>query len=74
MRHKDRTITTIGDLLELLKKQHVKDQPTWYRGQSDEKWGLVPSVGREKKTQDMESALIKRFKQNALRFLDRRPH
>lgn len=45
----------------------------WFRGQSSSKWGLNPSLARESKTAKAEAALIKRFKQNAMPHLDRRP-
>lgn len=73
MRNPDETISSVQMLLDHLSKQHPGNQPVWYRGHSVDGWKLVPSVARTKATLDAEFTLIKRFKQNALPFIQRRP-
>lgn len=73
MKFKDESVSSITDLLTVLKKQRPSDQPVWFRGQSDFKWKLVPSVARFASAVNAEFTLIKRFKQNALTFLTKRP-
>lgn len=73
MKFKDESVSSITDLLALLKTQRPLDQPVWFRGQSDLKWKLIPSVARIASAVSAEFTLIKRFKQNALTFLINRP-
>lgn len=73
MKFLDVKIQNVGDLLGLLKTQNTGKQPVWYRGHSDKTWQLVPSVARKPSTLAAEFTLIKRFKQNALPFIKRRP-
>ena len=60
-------------MLDLLGSQCTGQQPVWYRGHSDKRWKLVPSVARTPNSLGAEFTLIKRFKQNALPFIQRRP-
>ena len=64
MRHADETITSVGEMLQTLNQQDPK-QPVWFRGHAKRSWRLVPGLARKKKYLDGESALIKRFMQNA---------
>jgi hypothetical protein len=73
MRFDDSSIASIGDLLEALKRINITDEPVWYRGQSAHDWPLKPSIAREARAAEAEFMLMKRFKQNALRFLENRP-
>lgn len=71
MRYPDKTIKSIGELVAILKSS--PKSPVWFRGQGRFGWVLSPSVARNKKTAGAESALIKRFKQNALPHTSDRP-
>jgi len=73
MKFADESVSSITDLLALLKRQRPSDQPVWFRGQSDFNWKLIPSVARIASAVNAEFTLIKRFKQNALTFLLKRP-
>ena len=65
MRHKDRKIESVGDLIGLLKEDKVDEAPTWFRGQGRATWDLVPSIGRNPIHLTAELTSIKRFKQDA---------
>ncbi|SDO19574.1 FRG domain-containing protein [Polaromonas sp. JS666] len=73
MRYADVTIKSVADLLRALKKQSTPGQLVWFRGQSVSTWSLVPSLARNAKHLKAESALLKRFMQNAVPHLDRPP-
>ena len=73
MRFKDRRIQKIGDLLKVLSDQLQDNSLIWFRGQSDSTWKLIPGLGRQKTKATAESALIKRFKQNAVLHLQSKP-
>jgi len=57
-------ISGIGELIHKLGQLGVRDI-TWFRGQGDKSWGLVPGLGRRADGISAEMAIIKRFKQNA---------
>ena len=42
MRHADREIRSVSDLIQHLKAERLSDQPLWLRGQSNAAWDLVP--------------------------------
>ena len=65
MRHRDRKIRSVGDMLRALKQQARPKQLIWFRGQSRKEWTLVPGLARNERHLKAESALIKRFMQNA---------
>ena len=65
MRFADKTIRSIADLVKLLKPQVGPKDLIWFRGQSNAAWKLVPKLARRQKDLKAESALIKRFMQNA---------
>jgi len=73
MKYPDSELKSVGDLPGRLKAMYPADQPVWFRGQADKDWKLESSLSRSAKTLEAELALIKRFKQNALTFLTRRP-
>lgn len=73
MRHRDRKIHKIGDLLKALDFQIDDDSIVWYRGQSDSSWPLIPGLGRPDSDPKAEMPLIKRFKQNAVPHLSTKP-
>jgi hypothetical protein len=66
MRYKDRKIRSVAALLGALKQQTKVREVIWFRGQSRREWQLVPSLARNAKHLKAESALIKRFMQNAV--------
>ncbi len=72
MKHKDRLVSSIGELLTLLQSDRDGIHPTWYRGQADSTWPLLPSLTRAGGVA-AELTLVKRFKQNAMPFLAQRP-
>jgi hypothetical protein len=65
MRHNDRTITSIGDMLGALKAQSSPSKLVWFRGHALKSWKLVPTLARTKKYLSAENAIVKRFMQNA---------
>jgi hypothetical protein len=73
MRYKDRTIKSVGGMLSVLKRQSKPGRITWFRGQARQNWTLVPSLAREILNLQAESALIKRFMQNAAQHLPMQP-
>jgi FRG domain len=73
MKFTDGVINNVADLLEALKKFRVGNEPIWFRGQSGASWKLTPSIARDARISNAEFMLIKRFKQNAMPFLDGRP-
>jgi FRG domain len=66
MRFKDRTVRSVAELLGALKQQAKPKLVIWFRGHARLEWQLVPSLARNKKHLKAESALIKRFMQNAV--------
>ena len=66
MRYQDRTIRSVAGMLRALKRQVEPKQLVWFRGQARKKWKLVPSLARKQKYLLAESALIKRFMQDAV--------
>lgn len=49
MSYKEVSIKTMDDLLKVLseiRNLNDKDQPIWYRGQSNKNWDLIPSIQR----------------------------
>ena len=47
MRFEDRTINTIGELIENLKKDYASYAgPIWFRGHSNFEWKLTSSIDR----------------------------
>jgi FRG domain len=73
MRYDDRAIHSIAELLQALKQQAKPKQLIWFRGQSRKGWKLVPGLARVERHLKAESALIKRFMQNATPHIDTLP-
>lgn len=65
MRYDDCKIRSVAMMLGALKKQAKSKNPIWFRGQAESIWRLIPSLARQPKHLKAESALIKRFMQNA---------
>ncbi|QGY80800.1 FRG domain-containing protein [Sphingorhabdus lacus] len=72
MKYDDKEVRSLSDLIEFLKEDLPKGQPTWYRGQRDASWDLQPNITRHGGV-DAERALFKRFKQNAFSHVPSRP-
>jgi hypothetical protein len=68
MRHADRHLSTVGDLVAALRDYAEPGKIAWYRGQADATWGLTPTIGRNPDHLQAELTIIKLFRQNA------RPH
>jgi hypothetical protein len=66
-------ICSVSDLLTALRSGYADDAVVWYRGHGDATWALLPSLARPPCTVDAERTLVKRFKQNAFRFLEAVP-
>ncbi len=72
MRYPDKRIHSVAEFLEELKPRSRLRQPIWYRGQSQAKWGLQPTIARAGGIK-IEAPLVTRFKQNALALIADRP-
>lgn len=72
MRHADREIRSMGDLVAAI-KETVPAGPIWYRGQDRAEWGLIPGIARPGGNLQAELTTIKRFKQSAAPYLPIRP-
>jgi len=74
MKYADATVNSVGDVLRELKAQY--DPPkdvVWFRGHELDSWPLTPSLYRGAYKLEHESALLTRFRQNALPLLPFRP-
>jgi len=73
MRHADRQINSIGELVEHLRGDlHGYGGPVWFRGQGVSSWRLEPKLLRGAAGLS-ETHFINRFKQNASFLLDKAP-
>lgn len=71
----ERKIWSVSDLLAAVEshRARAKRTPIWFRGSTNGKHSLVPSLGRRPFKLEHESALINTFKQNAIQFVSDRP-
>jgi hypothetical protein len=60
-------------MLRALKQQARPRQLIWFRGQPRKEWKLVPGLARNERHLKAESALIKRFMQNAAPLIEASP-
>jgi hypothetical protein len=61
-----KSLSSISDLLQLLSADvPAVTKHLWFRGHADERWILVPSLGRKAGHVKAEAYLIKKFRQNA---------
>lgn len=68
----EKRISSLTDLLAALPEDLATAQHIWFRGMADASWNLEPSLARAGGL-EVERALMKRFKQNALPQLIDRP-
>jgi hypothetical protein len=61
----DRPLTSVSDMIKLLKSDTQKDQIVWFRGQTDKNWQLKPSLVRKGDGLVKEKMLVKKFIQTA---------
>jgi hypothetical protein len=66
-------ISSIGDLLKRLQRDLSQGQLAWFRGHSDARWQLLPSLARNTKHLKAEIDLIVKFKQNSALLLSQLP-
>jgi len=64
-RFRDCAISSVAQMMRALKNQAKSSKIIWFRGQSQQKWKLIPSLARNITHLNAESAHIKRFQQNA---------
>jgi hypothetical protein len=71
----DVKIRSVFNLLETLElpRERRRRVPVWYRGLTNTKYELVPSLGRRPFELENERGLLNIFKQNAVQFVDQRP-
>jgi hypothetical protein len=73
MRHPDVPLEKTSDLVDALRTWSTATKPTWFRGQCDKDWDLVPSLFRRPAGITAERAIIKVFKQQSRPYLTERP-
>ncbi len=66
-------INSLQELIEALEADNANyDGQTWYRGQSDTKWPLLPGYFRLEQAPS-EATLLKQFKQSAMMLISSKP-
>ena len=73
MKYPQKVVKSLSELVKHLDTYKSAGTISWFRGQANLDWKLVPSLARTAKSSAAEAALIKRFKQNALTHLPDRP-
>ncbi|MBU2850856.1 FRG domain-containing protein [Acidithiobacillus ferrivorans] len=73
MRHDDREINSVNDLLTSLRELSVQREVVWFRGHANKDWRLAPSLARNVDHLPKETELIKRFIQLAVPHLTEDP-
>lgn len=66
MRHADRNVQSISELLTALRDVSVARETLWFRGHAQSAWSLVPSLARNAANLPKETEVIKRFIQLAV--------
>ena len=67
-------MTSVADLLQLLPLDvPAGTKHLWFRGHADQRWPLVPSLGRKTDHVKAEAYLIKKFRQNATLLMNHAP-
>jgi len=76
MRYDDKTINSVTELIDNLKNDIPShSNHIWFRGQANQEWKLIPTLGRKKKfSPEKENYLIKRFRQNATQLVSYSHH
>jgi FRG domain-containing protein len=74
MAQPQKSITSVADLLQRLSADIPNGaKHLWFRGHADERWLLVPSLGRKIGRVKAEAYLIKKFRQNATLLMNHPP-
>lgn len=73
MRFPDTEIRSLSDFVTALDNPDTRNEVVWFRGQSDSRWNLTPSLARYPNGVEAEISLMKRFKQNAIPLSRTRP-
>ena len=73
MRHEDREICSVSDLLKALREHSLQRELVWFRGHANREWALVPSLARNAQHLQKETEIIKRFIQLAVPHLTQEP-
>ncbi len=73
MRHADRAINSVSELLVALRDVTVPRELLWFRGHSQSNWRLVPTLARNADHLGRETEVIKRFIQLAVPHLTEDP-
>lgn len=70
-----RRLRNVSELLAAIEshRERAKRTPIWFRGSTNSKHHLVPTLGRKPFSLTQEPDLIKAFKQNAIQFVEQRP-
>lgn len=66
-------IISVRKLIEVLARRLPPDRIVWFRGQSNSRWDLRPSILRPPNSLESEFPAFKRFKQVAYPYLESRP-
>jgi hypothetical protein len=66
MRHEDREIVSVSDLIMVLRELSIQRELLWFRGHSRKDWKLIPSLARNSGHLEKETEIIKRFIQLAV--------
>lgn len=66
MRHEDREVGSVGELLSALRGTMVARELLWFRGHSNKDWKLIPSLARTQEHLQKETEVNKRFIQLAV--------
>jgi FRG domain len=70
MKHKDKKISSVSNLLNALLGAYTPGETVWFRGQVNKDWTLTPSICRHPNGIDAEIMLLKRFMQNAMPYVE----
>jgi len=69
MKHSDRRITSVGEIVNALRDYSSDTDILWYRGHANADWKLIPTIGRNPDDLAGEIPVIKVFKQRSRPYL-----
>lgn len=75
MRHEEKEVTSVGELITKLDGQRIKGEILWFRGHDSIEWELKPSItrGGTADPTSREYQLLKLFRQHATRLIEPLP-